>query len=83
LQENFGLAIADASECLKLDPKFVKGYYRRASANLALSKFAEALRDFAEVRQTFFFFFFFLHFESQLFVGARFDVALITIHLRL
>ena len=49
--ENYGLAIADASVALELDGSFVKGYYRRGSAYMALSKFKDALRDFRAVRQ--------------------------------
>jgi serine/threonine-protein phosphatase 5 len=47
--EAFGLAIADASRALEVDPKFVKGYYRRGSANMALGKYKPARRDFRVV----------------------------------
>lgn len=44
--ESFGAAIADASRALELDPRYIKGYYRRGSANLALGKHKAARRDF-------------------------------------
>lgn len=47
--ENYGYAIRDANEALKLDASFIKAYYRRASANMALSKFKESLKDFRTV----------------------------------
>lgn len=49
--ENYGLAIADATVALELDKTFVKGYYRRGSAYMALSKFKDALKDYKAVRQ--------------------------------
>eukprot|EP00937_MAST-01D_sp_MAST-1D-sp2_P002623 g2623.t1 len=50
-QEAFGLAIADASNAIKLDPAYIKAYYRRASANFGLAKYKVALRDFKKVVQ--------------------------------
>lgn len=47
--ENFGLAIEDASKAVELDPKYVKGYYRRASAYFALAKYDKAMVDFKKV----------------------------------
>ena len=47
--ESFGLAIMDANEAIKLDPKYVKAYYRRGSANFALGKIKQALKDFKAV----------------------------------
>jgi serine/threonine-protein phosphatase 5 len=47
--EAFGLAIADASRALELDPSYIKGFYRRGSANLALGKYKDARRDFRQV----------------------------------
>ena len=44
-----GYALNDANKSLELDPKYIKGYYRRASANLALGKFKNALRDYEYV----------------------------------
>ena len=43
--EEYGSAIADASDAIALDPTYVKAYYRRGDANFALGKFKEALRD--------------------------------------
>lgn len=48
--ENYGYAIRDADEALKLDSSFIKAYYRRASARMALSRFKEALKDLRMVR---------------------------------
>jgi serine/threonine-protein phosphatase 5 len=47
--ESYGLAIQDANEALKLDPKYIKAYYRRGSANYALRKLKAALKDFKTV----------------------------------
>lgn len=47
--ENYGYAISDAEEAIKLDASFIKAYYRRASANMALGKFKESLKDFRTV----------------------------------
>lgn len=44
--ESYGLALEDANNAIKLNPKYVKAYYRRASANVALTKYKEALTDF-------------------------------------
>jgi serine/threonine-protein phosphatase 5 len=44
--ENYGSALLDAESAIKLDPTFIKGYYRRGTAHLALQKFKEALKDF-------------------------------------
>ncbi|KAI9307747.1 Metallo-dependent phosphatase-like protein [Cunninghamella echinulata] len=43
--ENYGYAISDAEAALELDPTLTKANYRRASANMALGKFKEALKD--------------------------------------
>ncbi|XP_070180925.1 serine/threonine-protein phosphatase 5-like [Littorina saxatilis] len=43
--ESFGYASTDANKALALDKAYIKAYYRRASANMALGKFKEALRD--------------------------------------
>lgn len=37
--ESYGLAIIDANEAIKLDPSYIKSYYRRGSANFALGKY--------------------------------------------
>ncbi|KAI9143471.1 Metallo-dependent phosphatase-like protein [Paraphysoderma sedebokerense] len=47
--EGFGFAVRDAEKAIALDPTFIKAYYRRASANMALMKFKEALKDFKAV----------------------------------
>lgn len=47
--ENFGYALEDANSCLDLDRNYVKGYYRRAAAFMALGKFRGALKDFETV----------------------------------
>lgn len=47
--ESYGLAIADAEESIRLDPSYIKAYYRRGSANFALGKYKLALRDFKSV----------------------------------
>jgi serine/threonine-protein phosphatase 5 len=44
--ENFGSAIADANHAIDIDSTYLKAYYRRGSANLLLSRYDEALRDF-------------------------------------
>ncbi|KAJ8604320.1 hypothetical protein CTAYLR_002573 [Chrysophaeum taylorii] len=47
--ESYGLAIADAEQAIKMDPTYIKAYYRRGSANFALGKYRLALRDFKSV----------------------------------
>lgn len=42
--ENYGLAIADCEDAIKLDPNYAKAYYRKADANIALNKY-EIARD--------------------------------------
>lgn len=44
-----GLAIDDANAAIRCDPKYVKAYYRRGSANFALGKPKLALKDFKAV----------------------------------
>ncbi|RUP47896.1 hypothetical protein BC936DRAFT_145200 [Jimgerdemannia flammicorona] len=44
--EAYGYAVVDAEKAIAADPSYVKGYYRRAIANMALCKFKESLRDF-------------------------------------
>jgi serine/threonine-protein phosphatase 5 len=43
--EAYGYAVQDADKALELDSNNVKAYYRRASANTAILKHREALRD--------------------------------------
>jgi serine/threonine-protein phosphatase 5 len=47
--ENFGSAIADAAAALKLNPRYVKAYYRRGSAMLSLGKYKQAEACFKQV----------------------------------
>jgi len=49
--ENFGYALEDATKAISLDKKYIKGYYRRASAHMSLGKFKLALRDFEAVKK--------------------------------
>ncbi|EAR82479.1 serine/threonine protein phosphatase superfamily protein, putative (macronuclear) [Tetrahymena thermophila SB210] len=44
--ENYGLALEDSKTSIKLDPNFVKGYYREGSAYLALGKLEDARNSF-------------------------------------
>ncbi|XP_063958968.1 serine/threonine-protein phosphatase 5-like [Lytechinus pictus] len=47
--ECFGSALEDASKALELDKSYIKGYYRRATANMALGKIKIALKDYEMV----------------------------------
>ncbi|KAL8600494.1 Serine/threonine-protein phosphatase 5 [Nucella lapillus] len=47
--ECFGYALSDADKALSLDKSYLKAYYRRASANMALGKYKDALKDFRYV----------------------------------
>lgn len=44
--ESYGLAIDDASAAIELDASYVKAYYRRGSAQLALGHHKKAVKDF-------------------------------------
>ena len=46
-----GAAMADANQSLEADKSFVKAYYRRATANVQLGKWKEALKDYKRVTQ--------------------------------
>ncbi|KEG12156.1 serine/threonine protein phosphatase type 5 [Trypanosoma grayi] len=46
-----GAALADADEAVRLEPGFVKAYYRKASSHLYLGKHKEAVKDFKTVVQ--------------------------------
>eukprot|EP00127_Corallochytrium_limacisporum_P005686 Clim_evm65s210 gene=Clim_evmTU65s210 len=48
-EEFYGAALEDASKAIEIDSSFVKAYYRRATANMALCKFKESLKDFKMV----------------------------------
>uniref|UniRef100_A0A914Z127 protein-serine/threonine phosphatase n=1 Tax=Panagrolaimus superbus TaxID=310955 RepID=A0A914Z127_9BILA len=50
-KELFGSALQDANEAIKLDPAYVKAYFRRASANMALGKYRLALKDYESVKK--------------------------------
>jgi serine/threonine-protein phosphatase 5 len=47
--ELYGVAIQDANNAIKQDPKFIKAYYRRAIANMALGNLRESVKDFRTV----------------------------------
>lgn len=47
--ECYGAALLDANQAISLDPKYIKGYYRRASANMALGKFKLSIKDYEAV----------------------------------
>uniref|UniRef100_A0A4W5RQM1 Serine/threonine-protein phosphatase n=1 Tax=Hucho hucho TaxID=62062 RepID=A0A4W5RQM1_9TELE len=47
--ECYGYALADATKCLEIDKNYIKGYYRRATSNMALGKFKAALKDYETV----------------------------------
>lgn len=47
--ESYGLAIQDATDSIKADPNYVKGYYRRGTAQFALNKVKAARKDFRQV----------------------------------
>lgn len=47
--ENYGFAIEDATEAIKKDANYPKGYYRRASAYFALGKYKNAAANFKRV----------------------------------
>lgn len=47
--ECFGYALTDATKAIELDKNYVKGFYRRAAANMSLGKWKEALKDYEYV----------------------------------
>uniref|UniRef100_A0A8C6T663 Protein phosphatase 5, catalytic subunit n=1 Tax=Neogobius melanostomus TaxID=47308 RepID=A0A8C6T663_9GOBI len=47
--ECYGYALADATKALEIDKNYIKGYYRRATSNMALGKFKAALKDYETV----------------------------------
>ncbi|KAK5981162.1 hypothetical protein GCK32_001963 [Trichostrongylus colubriformis] len=48
-KELYGSALEDANNAISIDPSYMKGYYRRATANMALARFKKALADYATV----------------------------------
>ncbi|CAE1264470.1 RPAP3 [Acanthosepion pharaonis] len=48
-QEKFAAAEQDCYSCLSLDPTYVKGYLRRATARSGLKKYEEAIADYEKV----------------------------------
>lgn len=49
--ESYGLALEDAKISIKIDPTFVKGYYREGSAYLALGKLEDARNSFKQAHK--------------------------------
>jgi len=49
--ENYGLAMSDATIAMESDPTYAKAYYRRGSAQFALSHYKDARKDFRKVCQ--------------------------------
>jgi len=50
--ECFGYAITDADKAIELDRTYLKAYYRRADANMALGRYKKSLSDYDTVRKT-------------------------------
>ncbi|CAI4223253.1 unnamed protein product [Auanema sp. JU1783] len=48
-KELYGSALEDSDSAIALDRNFIKAYYRRATANMALGRFKKALGDYATV----------------------------------
>jgi serine/threonine-protein phosphatase 5 len=49
--EQYGQALNDAHKAIELDPYYIKAYYRRAAAYMALNQHKSALDDFKKVAQ--------------------------------
>lgn len=49
--ELYGTALADANKAIELDPFYIKAYYRRAAAMMALNRHKSALEDFKKVAE--------------------------------
>lgn len=47
--ESYGVVIEDATKAIEIDPTYIKSYYRRGSANLALAHHKLAVKDFKRV----------------------------------
>ncbi|KAK9362194.1 Metallo-dependent phosphatase-like protein [Lipomyces starkeyi] len=50
-EEAYGAAIADATKAIKINPNYIKSYYRRALAYTAILRPKDALKDFNTVVQ--------------------------------
>lgn len=48
-KENFGLALNDANDAIKLNPQYLKGYYRRAVAYSGMIEYKNSLKDIKHV----------------------------------
>ena len=51
--ENYGSAIEDVNNAIKIDPDFTKAYHRRALAYLSLNKLTEAIKDLLFLKKKF------------------------------
>lgn len=49
--EFYGYALTDANKAIELEPKYIKGYYRRGTSKLALGKYKQALKDYEYVHK--------------------------------
>lgn len=49
--EQYGQALSDANKAIELDSRYIKAYYRRAAAFMALNKHKNALEDFQKVAE--------------------------------
>uniref|UniRef100_A0A6G1SFD1 protein-serine/threonine phosphatase n=1 Tax=Aceria tosichella TaxID=561515 RepID=A0A6G1SFD1_9ACAR len=49
--EQYGQALQDAHKAIELDPYYIKAYYRRAAAYMALNQHKAALDDFKKVAE--------------------------------
>lgn len=50
--ENYGLAIIDCDEALKVDPQFTKAYYRKGVSQMAILKYKDAQANFKTILKT-------------------------------
>ncbi|KAK7206203.1 Metallo-dependent phosphatase-like protein [Myxozyma melibiosi] len=48
-EESYGAAIADATEAIRINPDYIKAYYRRATAYAAIIRPKDALKDYQTV----------------------------------
>lgn len=49
--EQYGQALTDSNQAIELDPLYIKAYYRRAAAYMALNRHKNALDDFKKVAE--------------------------------